>query len=104
MSFIVEFFNCETVFDFDTKKQRLNEIERRMAEPGFWDNQERAQQVVGQLSSLRTIIKPLEDAVNSANDLSTMLELADEDPTYLPDVRSEIERLEHVFDDLELKS
>jgi len=75
-----------------------------MAEPGFWDNQERAQQGVGQLKALRGVVKPIEDSQSTLADLPAMFELADEDRSFIEDVRSEIARLEQVLDELELKS
>ena len=75
-----------------------------MAAPDFWTSQERAQETVGQLKSLRAVVKPLSDVIQSAGDLPTMLELAEEDETYAREVRAEIERLERALDDLELKS
>lgn len=75
-----------------------------MAEPGFWDNQERAQQGVSQLKALRGIVKPIEDAEKSLADLPAMFELADEDASFVDEVRGEIARLETVLDELELKS
>lgn len=75
-----------------------------MTRPGFWDNQERAQQVVGELKALRTLIKPLEDSLVSAADLEGLLELAGDDPGALGEVRAEVERLESVVADLELRA
>ena len=54
--------NYETVFDYAAKQQRISEIEREMATPGFWDNQEKAQAVVTELKSLKALLKPLDEA------------------------------------------
>lgn len=75
-----------------------------MSQPGFWDNSERAQQVVGELKSLRSLVKPLEESLRSSADLHGLLELAEGDAGGEQEVRSEIERLEKTIDDLELKS
>jgi peptide chain release factor 2 len=75
-----------------------------MAAPDFWNNQERAREVVGQLKSLRALTKPLEDVVKSGADLPGMLELAAADDEFAAEVGGEIERLETKLDDLELKS
>src|SRR3954463_9462513 len=75
-----------------------------MGAPGFWSNQERAQETVGKLKSLRAIVKPLAEVIQTAGDLSTMIELADEDHSYEAEVRAEIERLENALDKLELKA
>lgn len=75
-----------------------------MAAPDFWDNSESAQKVVMQLKSLKGIVGPLDDLAESATDLSTLFEMADEDPSIEQEVRAEISRLEEVLDDLETKA
>lgn len=75
-----------------------------MSAPGFWDNQERANATVVQLKSLKAILKPLTDTLESAGDLSALIEMAEEDPALEDEVRDEVARLESVLDDLELKS
>jgi peptide chain release factor 2 len=75
-----------------------------MAAPDFWSNQERAQEAISRLKSLRAVIKPVAEVIKSAGDLPVMLELAEEDEAYSREVRSEIERLEKALDDLELKA
>lgn len=51
-----------------------------MAEPGFWDNQEKAQATIGELKALSTILKPLDEAIAGAADLEALLDMASEDP------------------------
>ncbi len=75
-----------------------------MGAPGFWDNQETAQQVVGELKSLRAILGPLEEALRGVEDLSALLELAEEDDSMAADVASEVKRLNRLVSDLELKA
>ena len=47
-------FICETVFDYSARLNQIAEIEKRMAAPGFWDNQESAQQSVAELKSVKS--------------------------------------------------
>ena len=47
-----------------------------MAAAGFWDNQETAQEVVGALKSLKSIMTPLERMIEDASDLEAILEMA----------------------------
>ncbi|MFO0820136.1 MAG: peptide chain release factor 2 [Pirellulales bacterium] len=90
--------------DLESKQNTLRELEDRMTRPGFWDNQERAQGVVGELKAIRMVVKPLEDALASSNDLEGLLELAGDDATALDEVRREIERLESIHAELELRA
>jgi peptide chain release factor 2 len=53
-------------------------LERRMAEPGFWDNQEAAQQVVAELKGLKSILAPVADLSRRTEDVVVLYELAAE--------------------------
>lgn len=75
-----------------------------MGQPEFWDNQEKAQSLVGQLKALKGLVGPMNDVMSSAADLQAMLEMAEEDPDLAEEVRGEIVRLEGVLDALELKA
>jgi len=63
------------------KQKRSEEISIAMAKPGFWDNQETAQQLVEEFSRLKLTTKPLTELATAAEDLETLIELADEDDT-----------------------
>jgi len=95
---------CETVFDYDATVARLAEIERQMAEPGFWNNQEKAQQVVGQFKSLKALVKPLDEARRGSEDLTALIDMAQEDDSLVAEVTHEVERLEEAVKDLELRA
>ena len=99
-----EFSNCETLFDQSAKQTRVGEIEALMGEPGFWDNQEKAQTVVGELKGLKAILKPLEEVTAASDDLAAMIEMAEEDEAFAAEVPDEVQRLEATLEDLELKS
>ena len=74
-----------------------------MSAADFWNNQERAREVVAQLKALKALTRPLADVVRSAADLPGMLELAEGDDAFAAEVGAEIERLEKLLDELELK-
>ena len=80
------------------------ELEARMADATFWDKPERAQQVIGQLKSLRTVLKPLLEVGQAAEELQGLLEFAAEDESMEAEVAGELDRLEACIADLELKS
>jgi peptide chain release factor 2 len=50
-----------------------------MVAPGFWDNQESAQEQVERLKQVNSTLKPLEELVSSGEDLEVLVELAEED-------------------------
>ena len=75
-----------------------------MAAPNFWDNQEAAQETVGRLKGLTSVIKPLEALSSAAEDLAAMVEMAAEDAAFEDELVPELGRLEGELDDLETKS
>jgi len=96
-------FSCETLFDHAGKQSQTAAIERKMAEPGFWDNQETAQATIADLKALGAILKPLDEAISAADDLKALVEMADEDPSLVGEVAAELDRLEALVNQLELK-
>ena len=75
-----------------------------MSEPGFWDDSIASQKAVAELKTLKGIVGPMDDLKGSVEDLDALLEMAEEDPSVAGEVATEVERLEGVLDDLELKA
>ena len=98
------FYNSEIVFDLAGKLTQIAAIENEMAAPGFWDNQEKAQQIIADLKSLKAIADPISELKQAEADLEALLEMVSEDPSITEEVDAEICRLESLVADLELKS
>jgi peptide chain release factor 2 len=96
-------FNCETLFDYETKQAQAAEIEQRMAESGFWDNQEKAQATIAELKSLGALLKPMGEGIAGASDLAALVEMAGEDESMVGELEGEVDRLEELVNQLELK-
>ncbi|NLF08301.1 MAG: peptide chain release factor 2 [Pirellulaceae bacterium] len=79
-------------------------MEARMAAPDFWNNQETAQQTVGELKGLKALLKPLDEVVKSGDDLAALVEMAEEDDELAKEVPGELARLERTLDALETKA
>ena len=75
-----------------------------MAQSGFWEDQELAQQKVAELKSLKSIVKPLSEALASSADVSTMLEMAEEDESLQEEVVQELASLEEKLEQLQLST
>lgn len=65
-----------------------------MAAADFWDDQEQAQKIVGELSRINATVKPLEELVTAADDLGVLIEFAAEDESSEAELVSTVERLE----------
>ena len=75
-----------------------------MAAPDFWNNQEKARDVVAQLKALRAVLKPAEETIKAADDLATLVEMASEDDDLAAEVPGELDRLEQAVEVLETKA
>jgi peptide chain release factor 2 len=75
-----------------------------MARPEFWGNQEKRQEVVARLKELTAVTKPLEETIKAADDLAAMVEMAQEDAGMAAELPAELDRMEKLLDDLEIKS
>lgn len=96
--------SCGTLFDCATKQSRIIEIDGEMASADFWDNQEKAQERVAERKGLIGIVKPLDEALKSSDDLAAMIEMAEEDESFAAEVPPEVERIEALLEELKLKA
>ncbi len=87
------------------KKGQLEQLQNQMSQPGFWDNQENAQRVTSQLSALKAVIDPAEEAQKQIRDLSELYELAAEekDQETLGQLEKDVGTLEKRCDAIELQ-
>ncbi len=75
-----------------------------MAKPDFWNNREKAQEVVADLKRLKSLLTPMEEAMGGAADLDSMIEMAQEEESFVDEVPPQLQRLEKLLADLEVKS
>jgi peptide chain release factor 2 len=75
-----------------------------MGQPGFWDNQEKAQQVIGQLKPLNGLLKPYEELHAAGEDLKVLTELAEQDASLEAELESTIGPLEKKLGDFEFRA
>ncbi|GAC1472802.1 MAG: peptide chain release factor 2 [Isosphaeraceae bacterium] len=77
-----------------------------MNSPTFWNDQDRAKEIIRELQSLNAVLKPFEDLGRQADDLEASLELADEigDDSLDEEIRQAARKAESDFDQFELRS
>jgi peptide chain release factor 2 len=66
-----------TGFDIAGKKTELVKIEKKMSSPGFWDNPDTAQSTVSRLSTLKSVVDPVEQVLEAVKDTEELFELAE---------------------------
>lgn len=75
-----------------------------MSAADFWNNQERAQATVAELKGLNGIVKPLDEVLKADAELTTLIEMGQEDDSFVPELRATLDRTEKLVDELEVKS
>ena len=63
------------------KQAKRDQLEHEMAGSSFWNDQDKAKAVIGELKTLNTVLKPFEDLVRQADNLAATVELAEEAET-----------------------
>src|SRR5438477_4752179 len=75
-----------------------------MGQSSFWDNPEKAQQVIQQLKPLNALLKPYEELETVIADLQALTELAEEDSSIEGELESELGTLEKKLSDFEMRA
>jgi peptide chain release factor 2 len=75
-----------------------------MGQPTFWDNPEKAQQIIQQLKPLNGLLKPFEDLEGAVGDLNALAELSEEDASLDAELGGELDGLEERLDQFELRA
>jgi len=88
------------ILDIAARKDRLAEIEKEIADPKLWENQERAKRLMQEKKTIEKEVKQLEGLDSGIDDLATLLEIAsDRDQQEL---EKEVKRLEKDAEELEV--
>jgi peptide chain release factor 2 len=75
-----------------------------MGQPNFWDNQEKAQQVIQQLKPLNALLKPFEELESDSGDLQALAELSEEEASLEKDLDKELRKMEKRLEAFELQA
>jgi peptide chain release factor 2 len=66
------------LFDIDTKRESILEIESIMAVPGFWDDTGKSQEIIKKRTVLEKAVQMWDDLNRQAEDIRVMIELGEE--------------------------
>lgn len=91
--------------DVDVKREQLDELQQRAAEPGLWDDPDEARKVTTELKRVESELGRYDRLMERVDDLEVLQELADEEDdvssaaeviTGLSEVAADLDRLEVV--------
>lgn len=78
-SYIPEIKELSDVLNIENSKVELEELRNKAAEPGFWDDLEKSQQVLQKTKAIENKISSLESLSSQLDDLITLTELSIEE-------------------------
>ncbi len=93
------------IFDYDAKKERLEEVNAELEQPDVWNEPERAQALGKERSALEAIVETLDQMAQGLEDVEGLLELAveaDDEDTFNEAV-AELDVLDKKLGELEFR-
>ncbi|NLY10222.1 MAG: peptide chain release factor 2 [Firmicutes bacterium] len=94
------------MFDIDQKREEVARLDNVMTEPGFWDDQDKAQKVIKEANEIKRTLEEWEKAQRVVEDALVMLELGEEenDHSLLAEVSENVDELVSIVEKLELNA
>ena len=92
--------------DLESKSKKIEELEREMEAPGFWDDPDKANAKMKELKNMkdtRDLVKSLETGID---DVLTLVEMGneEEDESLIPEAREELDSFVSRFEQLRLST
>lgn len=93
------------IFDFDAKKERLEEVTKELEQPDVWNDQERAQALGQERAKLEAVVETIIELEQGVTDNSDLLDIAVEegDADSVEMIESEMTGLEKMLAKLEFR-
>ncbi|HEY1055130.1 peptide chain release factor 2 [Emticicia fontis] len=89
--------------DYDSKKEQLDDLENQTAQPEFWTNAEKAENVMKQVRALKGWTVGYEKAESAIGDLETLFEFYTMGEATEEEVDEEGKKFDEILAELELK-
>ena len=93
-----------SIFDFDSKLAKLEELNSLISDKNFWSNNNDAKTITKEASSIEKIITLLKNLENELNDLNELIELSKDELSELEQVKIQIKHFEEKLEVLEEES
>ena len=105
MTCVNEAIRSGGIFDFDRRKEELEEVNRELEQPNVWDDPENAQKLGQERARLENIVLTIEELDNGLNDAEELLEMSveEDDEDSVNSIVEDLELLEKKVADLEFR-
>ncbi len=90
----------------DTKRLRIEELERNMEAPDFWENAEKASADMKEVKDLKSVVENADSLKTAYDDIMTLIEMAyeEEDDSLVPEIEQELKDFISAFDELRVST
>lgn len=88
------------------KEKRIQELERKMEEPDFWDKPEESQEAMKILKDLKSDIETFQMLKEQYEEIETLIEMANEenDASLIPEIQETLENFISTYDNIRIKT
>ena len=92
--------------DLVNKAKRIEELEREMEDPGFWDEPDYSNKVMKELKTLKGTVEICNQLKTRYEDIETLIEMGYEanDPEMVPEIRQELDTFISEFEELRIST
>ena len=96
---------CGGIFDYDSRQQRLAQVERELAAPDLWQDRARAQTLSRERAALSKVVEGLAAVAAELSDASELAELAaaERDAEALGELDADLDGIESMIGELEFR-
>ncbi len=92
-------------FDVANKREQIKELEHRMSDPNFWNDQSKANEISQQVNKLKSTVDRFDSLQKIFDDAETLLEMAidDQDQSLEPEIKNDLDAVSSGLDTLQLE-
>ncbi|MBZ0200508.1 MAG: peptide chain release factor 2 [Ignavibacteriaceae bacterium] len=102
----LESISCEVIFDVDNKDAKIRDLQHKVTEPGFWDDQMGAQKILQEVKELEDWVnlwKNLDKKHISVDEFIQLAQMEDDD-SLTGEIETEVKLLEEAIENAEFKN
>ncbi len=90
----------------DSKSKRIEELEREMEAPGFWDDPDRSNRQMKELKNMKDTVEEYHKLETQYEDILTLIQMGYEenDESLIPEIAGELEEFKEEFEELRIST
>ncbi|MBO7709742.1 MAG: peptide chain release factor 2 [Lachnospiraceae bacterium] len=92
--------------DLANKEQRIQELERQMEEPGYWDDASKSAEGMKLLAALKEDVATYQKLKDQYEEIELLIDMGYEenDPAVIPEIQETLDAFRTTFDDIRIKT